>query len=248
MTVLAPAVHRIEVRSRPGCPDARSDAALRDARAAGLDVAPTHVRSAAVYLIEATLDDEQVRLVADALLVDPVIEFAVIGATAPDGDAFVEVHPLPGVMDPDAEPIEMAIRALVGVESMVRSGRRYDLDGVDAPGARAVAERCYANTVVHAIHEAPYHPDAFPHGVAHPVAMPVVAIRDLDDAALERMSRDAHLFLSLEEMQTIRAEYRRLGRDPREIELETLAQTWFEHCVDKRLKATINYRPEKGVL
>src|SRR4030095_4825115 len=67
-------------------------------------------------------------------------------------------------------------------------------------------------------------------------------LRDLDDAALQKMSREAHLFLSLDEMRAIQNEYRRLGRDPREIELETIAQTWSEHCVHKTLKATIRYR------
>jgi phosphoribosylformylglycinamidine synthase len=66
-----------------------------------------------------------------------------------------------------------------------------------------------------------------------------VPIRDLEDDALERMSRDAHLFLSLEEMQAIQAEIRRLQREPTDIELETLAQTWSEHCVHKTLKSRI---------
>ncbi|SVE38152.1 uncharacterized protein METZ01_LOCUS491006, partial [marine metagenome] len=53
--------------------------------------------------------------------------------------------------------------------------------------------------------------------------------------------REGHLFLDLEEMQTIQKYYQNLGREPREIELETLAQTWSEHCVHKTLKATIRY-------
>ena len=57
-----------------------------------------------------------------------------------------------------------------------------------------------------------------------------------------RLSREAHLFLSLEEMRAIRDLYRKLGREPREIELETLAQTWSEHCVHKTLKSAVRYR------
>ena len=67
-------------------------------------------------------------------------------------------------------------------------------------------------------------------------------ITRLDDAGLEKLSREGHLFLSLDEMQALQAEYRRLGREPREIELETLAQTWSEHCVHKTLKSTVRYR------
>jgi phosphoribosylformylglycinamidine synthase len=68
-----------------------------------------------------------------------------------------------------------------------------------------------------------------------------VPIRDLDDDTLTKMSREDHLFLSLEEMRTIRSHYRALGREPTDIELETLAQTWSEHCVHKTLKSTVRY-------
>src|SRR5204862_605 len=39
--------------------------------------------------------------------------------------------------------------------------------------------------------------------------------------------------------------YRRAGREPTDIELETLAQTWSEHCVHKTLKSRIRYREER---
>jgi len=45
-------------------------------------------------------------------------------------------------------------------------------------------------------------------------------------------------------MRAIQSEFRRLGREPRDIELETLAQTWSEHCVHKTLKSTITYREQ----
>src|SRR5690606_2410055 len=156
--------------------------------------------------------------------------------------AVIEVHPLPGVMDPDADAVRLAIEAITGASVDVRTGRRYDLYGTDAATARAIAERTLANPVVHGIYDRPYHPDSFPHGAPYELRIVEVPIRDLDDAALEKLSREAHLFLSLEEMQAIQAEYRSLGREPREIELETLAQTWSEHCVHKTLKATIRYR------
>ena len=62
---------------------------------------------------------------------------------------------------------------------------------------------------------------------------------DADDQELLRLSDDGHLFLNLEEMQAIREHYRGLGREPTDAELETLAQTWSEHCVHKTLKSRI---------
>ncbi len=50
------------------------------------------------------------------------------------------------------------------------------------------------------------------------------------------------LGLSLEYLKAIRAHFVRLGRNPTDIELETLAQTWSEHC-----KHTIFASPMDGV-
>lgn len=240
----AVAVHRIEVRPRSqrGVSDPRGAAARREAESLGLPRPPKQIDAASVYLIEGDLTPEQVRRIAEELLADPVTEDALVGASKPRGDALIEVHPLPGVMDPDADAVRLAIEALLGVSVDVRTGRRYDLHGTDAGTAKTIAERALANTVIHGIYDHAYHPSSFPHGAPYALRIVDVPIRDLSDAALEKLSREAHLFLSLEEMQAIQAEYRMLGREPREIELETLAQTWSEHCVHKTLKATIRYR------
>ncbi len=214
----------------------------------GLDPAPRRIETAAVYLIEGELSPAQLRLIAEELLADPVTEVAIMGASPPRGDALIEVHPLPGVMDPDAEAVQAAIAALAGADVEVRTARRYDLFGTDQSAARRAAERGLANPVIHAIHERPHHPDSFPRGARIRFRPAPVVIEDMDDRALSRFSRDAHLFLSLPEMRTIQAEFRRLGRDPQEIELETIAQTWSEHCVHKTLKATFRYRQQPGLL
>ena len=68
----------------------------------------------------------------------------------------------------------------------------------------------------------------------------------MDDAALERLSREGQLYLSLVEMQTIQAHFRAAGRDPTDVELETIAQTWSEHCSHKTLAGRIHYRDPDG--
>ena len=68
----------------------------------------------------------------------------------------------------------------------------------------------------------------------------------MDDAALTRLSREGQLFLSLAEMQTIQAHFRSLGRDPTDVELETIAQTWSEHCSHKTLAGRIRYRDARA--
>jgi phosphoribosylformylglycinamidine synthase len=246
-------IHRIEVRPRRGMADPRGAAVLRAIEALGLAKKPRKVEHASVYLVEGDLDREELSRIADELLADCVTQAAELHVSAqaamskvPPGVSVVEVHPLPGVTDPAAESVQETIAAMLGKRVRVRTGERYDLHGVDAKFARAVAERLLANTVIQAIHDKPFLPESFPAGKPYELAIREVPIRNLSDAELERMSREAHLFLSLEEMQAIRDEYRRVGREPREIELETIAQTWSEHCVHKTLKSTVRYRERPG--
>ena len=254
-------VFRIEVWPKPGEVDPAADAVLGQAQAVWPAV--SRVGSARVYLIEAALDDEQVRRIAEGLLADPVNQVARVGAAPVDDAApVVEVHYQPGVMDPVAQSTEAAIREMLSApgsalasgeiaEISVRTGFRYDLrfasaESLPDDGAlRAFAERNLANPVIQEIHTRPFVPSAFPHGHRYEMRVVHVPIRDLDDAALMKMSREAHLFLSLDEMRAVRDYYRALGREPSDIELETLAQTWSEHCVHKTLKSTVSYREDE---
>ncbi len=68
-----------------------------------------------------------------------------------------------------------------------------------------------------------------------------IALREANPARLEQLSKDGLLALNLAEMQVIQEYYRTEGRDPTDVELETLAQTWSEHCVHKTFKAVIDY-------
>ena len=231
-------VHRVEIHPTPHAGDPRAQDLI--ARAGELGFGLERAHSARVYLIEAPLSDDQLDRIITSLLANPVVERAVVGSSEPRG-ALVEVHPLPGVMDPPAQSVADAIEALIAIRPAVSTGYRYDMIGVSDAQAQTIATRLLANPVVAGVHAVPFHPEQLPKGHAHAFTLTHVPIRDLDDAGLEKLSREGHLFLSLEEMQVIRDEYRTLGREPTDIELETLAQTWSEHCVHKTLKATINY-------
>jgi len=216
----------------------------------GLGDAPTRIDHAAVYFIAGALSGKQLQRIADELLADPVTQAASVSSRGdgPAGSATttIEVHPLPGVTDPAAESVQLAIGAMLGVSVEVRTGNRWDMHGVDLDTAESIARRVFANPVIHAIHRGAYFPEEFRSATAHESAVRDVPLRAIEDLSLEKFSRDAHLFLSLDEMRAVRDHYRALGRDPREIELETIAQTWSEHCVHKTLKSTVHYRESSG--
>ena len=67
----------------------------------------------------------------------------------------------------------------------------------------------------------------------------IIDILNTNDSELMEISRKRQLSLNLEEMKKIREYYAKLKRNPTDIELETFAQTWSEHCLHKTFKGKI---------
>lgn len=84
--------------------------------------------------------------------------------------------------------------------------------------------------------------------VAAPPA-PLPGFLSLDAAALAALSKERGLSLNDAEMAAIQDYFKKQGRDPSEAELETLAQTWSEHCKHKTFRAAIHHveRDEMGL-
>lgn len=203
------------------------------------------------------------RLTAE-LLHDPVVQTArwlplteadlAADALLPADGHAIEVAYRPGVTDNEGESIREGARHL-GIASLgaARALRRYLLPaGADPQGRAALLCNDLVQTSLI------YPPQA--HAAARlafysaliappPEAAPQIArvpLRDADDAELLRISQAGVLALDLAEMQAIRAYYTRIGRDPTDGELETIAQTWSEHCSHKTFKAKVRYREETG--
>ncbi len=244
-TTTASAVHRFEVRFKPSLFDPHARSLIAEAQSLGIKVA--EAASARIYLIDGPLNDQHLDRIGTELLADPVTELVNVGSTPARETAHViEIHPLPGVMDPAAQSVASAIHNLTGIKVQVRTATRFDLVGISRAQADLLAQSVLANPIIHAIHDHPYLPDALPEGQATEFQLGQIQIRDLDDEQLAVLSRDGHLFLSLDEMRTIRDFFQDLGREPTDIELETLAQTWSEHCVHKTLKSTILYTQDNS--
>ena len=69
----------------------------------------------------------------------------------------------------------------------------------------------------------------------------VVNILGASDEKLLEISARRMLALNLNEMKTIQRHYTRLDRNPTDVELECLAQTWSEHCKHKVFNGVIRY-------
>ncbi|MEN6557495.1 MAG: phosphoribosylformylglycinamidine synthase subunit PurL [Thermoguttaceae bacterium] len=214
------------------------------------------VTSARGYLIEGEFDQAQIERIADQLLADRVVERIVVApvgdprlAKLPEGRAhWIHVLPKPGVMDPVAQSAMTAIADMgFGAKAAtVRTLKKYAVGPLSDERIKLLCAKALANDAVELAIVGPLQLDRLHVGSPYRFERRTVPIRAMDDAALERLSREGQLYLSLVEMQTIQAHFRTLDRDPTDVELETVAQTWSEHCSHKTLAGRIRYRDEHG--
>src|SRR5262245_9333214 len=71
-----------------------------------------------------------------------------------------------------------------------------------------------------------------------------VPLVNASDSRLLEISRKGLLSLNLQEMKAIQTYFKKIGREPTDVELETLAQTWSEHCKHKTFSGVIEYGEE----
>ncbi|MCU0867931.1 MAG: AIR synthase-related protein [Planctomycetes bacterium] len=219
-------------------------AALRALRAAGLD-GVQEVRARRGYLLGAELPEAAVRAFAQQVLRDPVLDECVVhrpGADTTTRTPMVAVIPRAGVTDPVAHSVQKALADQNLPVVAVGTYRAYDVTGaVDPQQLLRIAKKALANDVVQDVRLGSL-PDGLPAAAGdadlrvHPIPL-----AGLDRAGLERLSKDGGLALDGAEMQVIQQHFAQLGRAPTRLELETLAQTWSEHCKHKTLTGNVHF-------
>ncbi|HMB94498.1 MAG TPA: phosphoribosylformylglycinamidine synthase subunit PurS, partial [Tepidisphaeraceae bacterium] len=237
-------IHRIDIRTKPNMQGDPLGAAIRHQIAEfGTDVGP--VTTYRIFLIDSEADQKQIHRIATELLADPIVEDAEFIES--NHSHRIEIHLKPGVMDPVAASTEMAIRDMSIDVKEVRTGRAYVMqNSVDRKELERITSRVLANGVIESVHFEPFVPKQFAIGHEYKFHLRHVELRKLTDDELKKLSREGHLFLSPAEMKAIQSYFREQSREPTDVELETLAQTWSEHCVHKTLKSAVEVVDEKG--
>ena len=244
----------IDIFAAPGQTDVTGQETASDAADLGFPKNLT-VSFARGYLVEGEISAEQIGLLAERFLADPVTERTVIGpmtdprlAISPTGSnaQAVYVLPKPGVTDTVADNARRAFKNFGVTATGCRTFKKYWIDGLSVDETKRLAQKLLAND---AIEQSAVGLPGFDHlqvGSAYDFKLTTVPLRSMSDEALVRLSREGQLFLSLTEMQTIRDHFVELDRDPTDVELETIAQTWSEHCSHKTLAGRISYTGPEG--
>ncbi|MHB8627266.1 MAG: AIR synthase related protein [Aggregatilineales bacterium] len=215
------------------------------------------VRVSELYFVRGQANPLTMRHVTrlcELALADPAAHTLTVGqpnGTGPTGHAAhvmhsVEVAYLPGVMDPLALQLARAAGQIGLPPIEVATGTRYELFGdLTTPQLLMLTERLLCNVTIQRYGLGTIEP-AFSAGERTPPRVESIRLAGLSDSALATLSKTRLLSLSVDEMRAIQNHFESLGRAPTDVELETLAQTWSEHCVHKTFKAIIEYTNENG--
>ncbi len=239
---------KIELANKEGIFDAVGEGTRRDIEDLGIR-GVTAVRFIQVYWLEGRSKDEEIARIARELLTDPVTQrYAWRRGGEKEGPGrtgtwTIEVAYHPGVMDPVEESCRKALRDLgvTGISS-IKTSRKYLIDGrLSAAGKKTICDRLLVNRVIQRAVEPGTEAAAAITAGKGRFRLIRIPLLGASRPELERISREGQLFLTAGEMETIQKYFRAHGRDPTDCELETLAQTWSEHCVHKTFRGDIEY-------
>jgi phosphoribosylformylglycinamidine synthase II len=232
-------IHSFTVSQREAN-DPRAARLLSDAHALGFtDLTGFDCQD--LYFVEGELSSSDQQHLMNELFSDPVTQICHTHDQAAAGQV-IEIALRPGVTDPIAEQIVRGAQ-LLGINSVTRaaSGQRFVLrskKSLSKDELQALATRLLANPVIHNFAIGTL-AAVFPESATAANKPEFVAIRNLNDEQLLALSRDRRAALDLAEMQAVQKYYRDQQRDPTDVEFETIAQTWSEHCSHKTFRADI---------
>ncbi|MGD8979242.1 MAG: phosphoribosylformylglycinamidine synthase subunit PurS, partial [candidate division WOR-3 bacterium] len=213
---------RVEITRKS---DPRGDLVKEAFHSFGL-VAVQEVEVSDLYYLAGDLSRDQVESIARDVLCDPVVEHFEISNTDSGRDGFEILYNL-GVTDPKEESVRKAISDIGIQVDSIKTGNNYIIKGDFNKEQLAVCAELflYNPLVQHIKHgaEEVYSPAAYELKIIH------VGL----DGDLLKLSRDMGLSLNQKEMETIKHYYDQDKREPTDVELETIAQTWSEHCRHK---------------
>jgi len=243
-------IWRIEIKHKRGVFDPLAESVQKSIEDLGVK-AVSRVEITDVYNLEGKLRAENIQTICQDLLVDNITQdFNYVHQKSTCPPKSKEIHTIEiaynsGVMDPVEESTIKGIRDL-GINQIqsVRTAKKYFVHGLPTKKDLAtITNKVLSNKLIQ-------------HVVAHSdlrqtfripkqeksFNLVCVDLISANDKKLMKLSRDGQLFLNEDEMKAIAKHFRTIKRNPTDCELETIAQTWSEHCYHKTFRGNIRYR------
>lgn len=191
------------------------------------------IETASVYRFDG-ISKKEAKILAERLLCEPINQkFTLNEFIFQSPTHVIEIAYKPGVMNSEIASIIKSARDLGINPTFVESSREYGFYGdISREEIEQMIKRLNLfNTIVEYIR----YPD-------DPIT--TIPIMTMTEQELMLLSKDK-LFLNLEEMKVIQKYFKKIGRNPIDCELETIAQTWSEHCAHKTFKANVTVDGKK---
>jgi phosphoribosylformylglycinamidine synthase subunit PurSL len=232
--------------------DPRSAGYLSDAHALGFHNLQ-RIERQDLYFIEGQLSQEELQRLTLELFTDPVtqsgswMELPAPLSPPKPGPVILEAALRPGVTDPVAHEIVRAAHEL-GIKGIQRAatGSRFQIEGLTVEQVEQLAGQLLANHVIQHWKIGGIEP-SFPEEVQSSGTIETISILNLTPNELLALSRDRRAALDLAEMQAIQNYCIKEDRDLTDVEFETIAQTWSEHCGHKTFKANIKINDDREI-
>jgi phosphoribosylformylglycinamidine synthase len=258
---------RIEVAVQPDLPDPRGNRFIKRVQD-DYGIRVSSARIIDVYHVDKALDRDQQETCRSELFTDPLTQHSSLGPL-PDKafDWMIEIGYLPGVTDNVGNTSREAMEDLLGIrfqpgESVYSTEQILLAGSLTEEQVRQIASIRYNPLIQRAWiqsraewEEEPLDSRVYAPKVQLAPGRQVDTVSlNVDDEELSRLGREG--ILALEEdgsarrrgplaldvhtLKVIRDHFNRLDRNPTDVELESIAQTWSEHCKHNIFAARID--------
>ncbi len=238
-------IARIEIKNKAGIKTPEEVKLIHNLPHLNLKNKPKNIQVKYVYFIEGNLSNNNIYDIARKLLVDVVAQdfFIYEGFHNEYEDDELLVSYKEGVMDPVAISVKRAVIELGFDVKYVRTAKFYKLEGLSADEVDYIGRKLIYNPLIEKSINIVNVKSLGEFEKSDYVFKKIeIDLLNADDDKLIKISKDNTLSLTLEEMRTIKEYFSRKGRNPTDCELETIAQTWSEHCKHKTFRGNISYK------
>ncbi len=249
-------IWRVEIKEKDTALDALGKSIEKDIHDLGF-TSINKVRVSSIYTIDGEISESEIKRICEELLTDRVTQDYICSHIhdlpsypTPNGFLFIELAYHPWVMDPVEESTLKGIRDLgiaVNKELSVRTAKKFYFFGnLTKKDLNFITDKLLSNKLIQQVVKDPKDYLKSPSWKKEDGKINVLII-DLMKATsrqLLQLSQKGQLFLNLAEMRAIQGYFKRIGRNPTDCELETIAQTWSEHCYHKTFKGDIHFEAD----
>lgn len=207
-----------------------------------------------VYWIETEekISEAQLSEWARNVFSDVVSENYICGFLSPKkANHFLEKYYLPMVTDNEGAAATEALEIWTGVSGRykVRAGEAWQFEVESHPQLAKAIESTLINSMLHSynFYSSPRGADwildcpSWSKGIKKENKLLIVNLLEEGLWPLEKMNNERGLALNQNEIESIYHHYKKINRNPTEVEVEVIAQTWSEHCKHKIFAASIEY-------